>query len=109
MTGLDCVCPFWLVMLASIAQCPELRRMEVEVVSRDGLPSRDGTQQIYALHGPDASQELSMLRALMQLQEAALPILPALLALLPKQARRWRRNTIPHPMHDGRSVTKRLT
>jgi len=53
--------------------------MEVEVASRQGLPSKDGAQQLYALHGPDASLELSMLRALMQLKESALPILPALL------------------------------
>lgn len=51
----------------------------MEVASRQGLPSKDGAQQLYALHGPDASLELSMLRALMQLKEAALPILPALL------------------------------
>ena len=51
----------------------------MEVISRQGPPSKDGAQQIYALHGPDASPELSMLKALMQLKEAALPILPALL------------------------------
>ena len=56
-----------------------LRRMEVEVISRQEPPSRDGAQHVFALHGPDVSLELSMLRTLMQLKEAALPILPALL------------------------------
>ena len=64
-----------------------LRRMEVEFISHDGPPFREGAQQVYALHGPDASMELSMLRALMQLKEAALPILPALLGQPPAQAR----------------------
>ena len=55
----------------------------MEFLSRTNTPLRDGAQQVFALHGPDASLELSMLRALMKLREDALPVLPALLQAPP--------------------------
>jgi hypothetical protein len=60
--------------------------MEVEFLSRTNPALQDGAQQVYALHGPDASLELSMLRALMQLRDDALPVLPALLQPPPTHA-----------------------
>ena len=65
----------------------------MEYLSRAVQPQRGGTQQVYALHGPDASLELSMLRALMQLTVDALPVLPALLQAPPARAEQ------PQPAH----------
>ena len=65
-----------------------LHRMEVEFVSHDEPPRRDGVQRVYALHGPDASPERGMLRALMHLKESALPVMPALLGQPPPQAQK---------------------
>lgn len=58
--------------------------MEVELMSARVPPQATGgggssAQTIYALHGPEASLELSMLAAVASLSPDALPLLPALL------------------------------
>ncbi|KAK9809918.1 hypothetical protein WJX72_001732 [[Myrmecia] bisecta] len=76
----------WVAVARSLWHGPNQEgRMEIEFLS--GQPSDlKRSQPAFAIHGPDASLELSIVAALQDLHPSSLPVLPALLGSSPAPA-----------------------